>query len=64
MSGICVLQLPVQGSVEDRWAQVQAERAEDEALKQAEAEALTKKQRIALQVGFGRMSMCVVRWGG
>ncbi|EFN55699.1 hypothetical protein CHLNCDRAFT_133982 [Chlorella variabilis] len=37
------------GSVEDKWAQQQAEKAEDEAQKQAEAEALTKKKRIALQ---------------
>ena len=36
--------------MEDKWAQQQAEKAEDEAQKQAEAEALTKKKRIALQV--------------
>ena len=40
----------LQGGVEDRWAAQQAARVADEAAKQAEAEALTKKQRIALQV--------------
>ncbi|KAI3425901.1 hypothetical protein D9Q98_007874 [Chlorella vulgaris] len=39
----------LQGSVEDKWAQEQAEKVEDEANQRAQAEALTKKQRIALQ---------------
>jgi CO dehydrogenase/acetyl-CoA synthase beta subunit len=36
--------------VEDKWAQEQAEKVEEEANQRAQAEALTKKQRIALQV--------------
>ncbi len=51
MHAICGADLAgLQGGVEDRWAAQQAERVADEAAKQAEAEALTKKQRIALQV--------------
>ncbi|KAL4432555.1 hypothetical protein ABPG77_000492 [Micractinium sp. CCAP 211/92] len=42
----------LQGSVEDRWAQQQAEKAEYEAAQRAQQEALTKKQRIALQKAY------------
>lgn len=40
----------LEGGVQDKWEREQAEAAEDEANKRAQAEALTKKQRIALQV--------------
>lgn len=41
--------------MEDRWAQQQAEKAEYEAAQRAQQEALTKKQRIALQARAGRV---------